>query len=99
MSEQHLNEFEPDYAVPPGEILAETLESQGIVPKDFAALCGLQEEALAEIIAGRASVTHEMALCFEGVLGVSAVVWDNLESLFREHVARSSQDWKPASVG
>jgi len=79
--------FTPDYAVTPGEILEETLESRGIKKSEFAERCGLSAKTVSQIIHGKAPVTPETAIQFERVLGVSAAVWNNLEAFSRLHEA------------
>ncbi len=85
-----VNEFAPDYAVPPGEILEETLTSRGIKKADFAERCGLSAKTISQIIGGKAPVTPPTAIQFERVLGVSAAVWNNLESYYRLHLAEQA---------
>ena len=84
------NEFMPDYAIPPGEILEETLEARGIKKSDFAEFCGLSVKTVSQIIHGKAPVSPETAIQFERVLGVSAAVWNNLEAAYRLHEAQET---------
>ncbi|MBI2192389.1 MAG: HigA family addiction module antidote protein [Planctomycetes bacterium] len=84
------NEFHPDYAVHPGEILKETLEAKGMKGTDLAQRCGLSEKTVSQIITGKANVTSETAIQLERVLGVSAAVWNNLDGLFRLHAAKAA---------
>lgn len=79
--------FTPDYIIPPGEILEETLDARGIKKKEFAERCGKTAKTISEIIAGKAPITPETALQFERVLGVSARLWSNLESSYRLKLA------------
>ena len=80
--------YEPDYAVAPGEILEETLQSRGMQKIDLAGRCGLSAKQTSLIISGKAPVTPETAINFERVLGISANIWNNLEAKFRLHKAR-----------
>jgi addiction module HigA family antidote len=82
------NQFVPDYVVSPGDILEETLEAQGLSKSEFAKRAGLSPKTVSLIIAGHAPVTPDNAIVFERVLGVSAQVWNNLESEYRLFVAR-----------
>ena len=68
------NEYRPDYAVPPGWILEERLEVQGISQAEFARRCGRSPKLISEIISGKASLEPATALQFERVLGVDANV-------------------------
>ena len=87
MVKSALNEFAPDYAVHPGEILEETLEARGMKKLDFAQRCGLSDKTVSQIINGKAHVTPDTAIQFERVLGVSAAVWNNLQSNYHLHHA------------
>lgn len=88
-----LNEFNPDYAIHPGEILEETLEARGMKKLDFAQRCGLTDKTISQIISGKASVTPETAIQFERVLGVSAAIWNNLQSNYNlYHAHQGTRD-------
>lgn len=80
--------FLPDYAVPPGETLLETLEAIGISQAELAKRTGRPEKTINEIINGKAAITPETALQFERVLGTPAGFWNNLERNYRETLAR-----------
>jgi addiction module HigA family antidote len=84
MTQRPLDQFNPDYATAPGEILAETLEARGIAKADFAQRCGLSPKVMGLILTGKAHVQPEMAAQFERVLGVAASVWINLETAYRD---------------
>ena len=77
------NEYRPDYASSPGEILEETLEFRGIQEKDFAERCGLSAKHIHQIIGGEAPVTPDIAMLFEQVLGIKSHMWNNLEANYR----------------
>ncbi len=83
MSRPALEPFNPDYAISPGEILAETLEARGIGKADFARKCNLSLKTIGLILSGKVPVQPEVAAQFERVLGVSESVWMNLESAYR----------------
>tara|TARA_B100000242_G_C43054730_1_gene493333 strand:- start:4386 stop:5525 length:1140 start_codon:yes stop_codon:yes gene_type:complete len=83
--------FSPDYIIPPGEILEETLEARGIKKKEFAERCGRTAKMISEIIAGKAAITPETALQFERVLGISAALWSNLETKYRLRLAEKEE--------
>ena len=85
------NQFEPDYAVHPGEILNETLDARGIRKTDFAERCGISLKTISQIINGKAPVTPETALQFERVLGISADIWNNLDSRYKLVMARRNK--------
>lgn len=83
--------FEPDYVIPPGEILEEYLTSLGMTQRDLAARTGLTTKTINEIIKGKAPITAETALKFERVLGRPAHFWQNLESLYQEARVREQE--------
>lgn len=80
--------FTPDYAVPPGETLLETIEALGMTQTDLAARAGRPLKTINEIIKGKASITPETALQLERVLGIPARFWNNRERLYQEAKAR-----------
>lgn len=81
-----------DYAVAPGETLRETLEALGMSQRELADRTGLSEKTVSQIINGVAPLTHDTAIKLERVTGVPARMWNNLESLYREELARMKQD-------
>ncbi len=88
MVEPIINEFEPDYAVHPGQILEETLEAQGLTKSEFAKRAGLTPKTVSLIIASKAPVTSENAIAFERVLGISAHIWSSIDAEYRLFEAR-----------
>ena len=84
-------QYRPDYAVPPGWVLGERLEVQGISHAEFARRCGRSSKLISEIIAGKAPLEPETALQFEKVLGVDAGIWLGIESEYRLHRAREHE--------
>ena len=85
------NQFSPDYAVPPGWVLAERLEVEGISHAKFARRCGRSPKLISEIISGKAPLEPGTALQFEKVLGVDASIWLGIESEYRLHRAREAE--------
>lgn len=80
--------FQPDYASPPGETLAETLDAMGLTQSELARRMGRPIKTINEIIQAKAAITADTALELERVLGVPAHLWMNLETQYREHLAR-----------
>ena len=80
--------FEPDYAVPPGRTLQETIDHLGIDQKELAARTGMAAKTINQIVKGKAPLTHETALRLERVTGLPARTWNNLEANYREQLAR-----------
>ena len=85
------NQFAPDYAVSPGQVLQERLEVMGISQAEFARRCGRTPKLISEIIAGKAPVETETAIQFERVTGLHASIWLGIESDYRLLLARQSE--------
>ena len=81
-------EFNPDFAVPPGETLLEVIGSLGMSQAELAERTQRSKKMINEIIKGKAPITSETAIQFERVLGVPARFWMNLEYNYREILAR-----------
>lgn len=80
--------FEPDYAIAPGETLQETIESLGMTQRDLALRTGTAPKTINEIIKGKAPITPDTAVLLERVTGVPARMWNNLETNYREQLAK-----------
>ncbi len=88
------NTFEPDYAVPPGSVSSEILESRGISQAELARRCGRSPKLISEVLSGTAPIEPETAIQLERVLGMSATVWLNLESNYRLAIAQNVEKRK-----
>lgn len=80
--------FDPEYAVPPGRTLQETIDALGMGQRDLATRTGLSCKHINQIIQGSAPITHETAVRLEQVTGVPARMWNNLEVNYREQLAK-----------
>lgn len=80
--------YKPDYAVPPGDSLAEVLASLFMTQADLANRMGRPLKTINEIIKGKAAITADTALQLERVLGGTASFWINLERNYRDALAR-----------
>jgi addiction module HigA family antidote len=78
------NQFMPDYAIPPGETLAEELAAKSMSQAELAVLIGASEKIINEIITGKTPLTAEMALKLEQVFQLPAHFWMNLEQQYQE---------------
>lgn len=83
--------FEPNFATPPGETLAETLETLGMTQAELADRMGRPLKTINEIVGGKAMITSDTALQLEKVLGVPASFWSNRERLYRDALARKRE--------
>jgi HTH-type transcriptional regulator/antitoxin HigA len=80
--------FAPEIAIPPGETIRENIEYLGMDQEELAARLGITPKHLSNILNGNASLTHEMALKLETVIGPSAQFWMNLENNYQLDKAR-----------
>jgi len=80
--------FEPDYSVPPGDTLQETIDALDMDQKELAIRTGLTPKTINLIVKGRAPITPDTAVLFERVTGLPARTWNNLESNYREQLAK-----------
>ena len=85
------NQYRPDYAVPPGWVLEERLEVQGISQAEFARLCGCSSKLISEIVSGKAPLEPETARQFEKVLGVDASIWLGIEDAYKTHRSQEAE--------
>jgi addiction module HigA family antidote len=88
MTRSSRNEYQPDSVSLPGETILEVLESQGMSQADLAQRTGRPRKTINEIVKGKAALTPDTALQLERVLGVPASFWNNLESYYRDYLAR-----------
>ena len=79
-----------DMAIPPGEILAEELQAQGMTQKECARRMGRPAQVINEIIKAKKAITAETALQLEVVVGGSADYWLGLETTYRLTLARNA---------
>lgn len=86
-----LNQFDPDYSVPPGWVLEEYLETLGISHAEFAHRCGCSSKLIGEIISGKAPLEPKMALQFEKILDLDASIWLGIESSYQAHQVRTEE--------
>lgn len=92
MSSEIENRYAPDYVSPPGETLEEIVQEKGITQAELADRMGRPKKTINEIIKGKAAITPETALQLELVLGVPASFWNKREQLYREYLARKSEN-------
>lgn len=82
------NAFEPNYAVPPGATLLETIEALSMTQAELAQRMGRPLKTINEIVKGKAAITADTALQLEKVVGIPASFWNNAERNYREILAR-----------
>ena len=82
--------YEPDYSVPPGWLIAEMLEVQHMNQAELARRCDCSAKFISEIINGKARIDEAIAIHLDRVLGMDAVVWNNMEATYRLHKAKAA---------
>ena len=92
MANERKETFLPDYAIPPGETLLETLEAMGMSQKELAIRIGLSEKHIVDIVKGVGPITPDTALKLERALGIPASFWNNLERNYRDTLARLEEE-------
>lgn len=91
MAAHKKHEYSPDYAVPPGATLAETLKNKSMSQAELSLRTGLAEKTISQIINGVAPITYDTALKLEAAFGVPARFWNNLERNYQEGKAEIQQ--------
>ncbi len=101
MSPSKKYSFDPDYAVPPGASLQETMEALDMTQKELALRTGLTVVTLNRIFKGEQPISYETANRLELVTGTPANFWNKLEAQYQEQRAKvqerrrleSDQEW------
>ncbi|WP_108522753.1 HigA family addiction module antitoxin [Bradyrhizobium algeriense] len=84
--------WSPDWAVHPGEHLAEHLASRGLSQAEFARLANMTPKLVSTILGGANPVTAETALKLERVLGTKADIWTGLQADWDLHQAKAAKE-------
>ncbi len=80
--------FCPDWVSPPGETIVDLIEEKNWNQKELAERLGCSEKHLSQLVKGKVSLTEDIALKLELVLGSTASFWLNREAKYQEHLAR-----------
>jgi HTH-type transcriptional regulator / antitoxin HigA len=91
-------EWTPNWAVHPGAILEEHLESRGLSQADLARLSGLTPKLISTIVNGTNPVSADTAIRLERVLGLKAYIWTSIQAkwdLFQARAAAAKLVPKP----
>lgn len=78
----NIKDLTPAIAIHPGELLQDELGERNIKQKDFAAMIGMANTQLNEIIKGKRNLNAELALLIGKALGMDAAIWMNLQTNF-----------------
>ena len=82
------NEYHPDTVSHPGMMLEEKLEELDMPVKEFAVRTGKPEQTIIKVLKGKSSITPDMAIQFEKVLGIPAKGWLRHDRAYQEYNAR-----------
>ena len=82
------NEFQPDYAVLPGEMLEYELEIREMKVTELSDRAGITQKHIIDITKGRSAITPNVARRLESVLGMPARYWLNLVAHYQEDLER-----------
>ena len=81
----------PDYAAPPGRIIARWMDARDMLPREFAARCGMPVRSTEKIIAGKMPLDADTAVRIEKVTGMTAHMLLNMETSYRLKLARDAE--------
>ena len=84
--------FQPDYAMHPGETLAETLEELGMSQAELAQRIGRPLQMISEIIQGKKAITAETAIQLERATSVPANFWNSSQRNYEATLARLEEE-------
>ena len=83
--------FNPDYASSPGQILEMHLEHYDMSAAEFARRCGRSAEFVQELLSGKAPLDRDTASLIVKEFGGAAETWMNIESGYRQMLARDAE--------
>ena len=91
MGDKRMYEFIPNYIVPPGDTIRETMEALNFPANEFAVRLSITEQSLYRILNGKQALSYKTANKLELVTGVPANFWNRLESQYRERLEKESE--------
>lgn len=80
---------EPDWAVPPGETLLETMQETDATPADMARRTGLDVTRINLLSSGGTELTEDDAARLEEGTGIPARLWLRMEANYRAALIRA----------
>lgn len=80
-----------DWAPQPGRMLQRELDARGISQAQLAARSGLSTKHVNLVIKGNATLSPDVAVTLEQVLGTPAEFWLSLEAAYQAHEARAQR--------
>jgi len=91
MGKQIQNEYVPESVTPPGATIQDILDEQGMTQVELAERMGRAKEFINRLIHGKDTLSQDVALELERVLGVPARFWNQREHQYREAEARQRE--------
>lgn len=79
-------------ATPPGATIKEQLENRNMSQREFASRMNMSEKDIDHLINGEVPLTPDVANRLELVLGLPTHFWNNLESIYREKLAKAENE-------
>ena len=86
MANKHI--YSPTEVSPPGDTLSEMLDERGMSQRDLAERTGLSAKHINQIVKGKVSLSQDIALRFERVLGAPASFWVNRDATYQTYLTR-----------
>ena len=77
------NQYNPDYAVPPGWVLKEHIDAFGISQEGLASYCGYSPEVISEIIDGRGRIDQHLVSVLGQKTGLDESILLRMETTYR----------------
>jgi HTH-type transcriptional regulator / antitoxin HigA len=76
-------EFQPDWAIPPGELILAELKARGITQAEFALRTSLSAKHINQLVKGITSLSPDVAIALERTLNIPADFWLKTEAAWR----------------
>lgn len=86
------NTFQPIWASPPGDTIAEILSEKGMSHKQLAELMCLPETKVDKLLKGKISISKKMASKLETTIGSTSSYWLKRDSQYREDLIRYKEE-------
>jgi HTH-type transcriptional regulator/antitoxin HigA len=77
--------FIPDYAIPPGATLRETLLAQGVTQSAAARTLGLTAHQFRALLSGRRELTADTASRLDALTGIPTTFWTQAQANYAAH--------------
>jgi HTH-type transcriptional regulator/antitoxin HigA len=94
MESKRGNDFCPTIAVPVGATIRENMIALGMDQEELSARLGITPKHLSNLINGHVTLTYDMALKLEDVIGPDADFWVKLESNYQLQASRLAEEKK-----